>query len=620
MSKGFATNRLTLLSLGVAVCFMAVGVRLVFLHVVDRDELLRFVDKARRQIVIEHARRGAILDAKGNLLATSRSEMTVAVDAWSLDEYLAIEKNPAKRAKKAAAEQAKRAQLALLLNLPASDIERAFVPAMRAIKPEADMRDGKVDGQVKDRWVKLKEGVDEPTYDRIEALNIRGLTAERVYRRVYPGNELAAHLIGYVNREGTAADGVEKKFDLYLKGEDGWIESEKDGARREMAQFRSREVPVKDGHDVVLTIDSVVQHIIENELKTIGAKYNPKFASIIVSDPATGRILGMANYPSFNLNEFNKAPLDAQRNRAITDLIEPGSTFKIVAAGAALNEGIATPFTSFDCSNPVINYRGKDLKLPKEDHDFGRLTVAGIVSHSSNRGAAQLAMQMGEQKFYDYAKAYGFGQTTGFQLGGEVRGLLASPKDWDGLTITRMPMGHAVAATPLQTHMAMSVVANGGARLRPQIIQEIRDAAGNVVQRFEPEKVAQVLRPSTSALLAQLLHGVVKDKEGTGFGFDLPGFEIAAKTGTTQKIIDGRYVTNHHVGSFVGFFPASRPEIVLSVIVDDATVPGGSNYGRAVSAPAFQRIATQLVQYLEIKPVQSSAPRTVLAMSTGGAR
>ncbi len=617
MSKGFANNRLTLLSLGVVACFMAVGVRLVFLHVIDRDELLRFVDKARRQIVIEHARRGTILDSRGNLLATSRSEMTVAVDAWALDEFLQIDKNPAKRARRAAEEQAKRVQLAALLGLPVADIEQAFVPAMRAIKPEADKRDGVVDGLTKDRWVKLREGVDEPTYAKIEALNIRGLTAERVYRRVYPGNELAAHLIGFVNKEGSAAAGVESKFDLFLKGEDGWIESEKDGARREMAQFRTREIPVKDGHDVVLTIDSVVQHMIENELRSIGAKYQPKFASIIVSDPMTGRILGMANYPTFNLNEYNKAPLEMQKNRAITDQIEPGSVFKIVAAGAALDQGLVTPLTAFDCGNPLVNYKGRDLKLPKEDHEFGRLTVAEIISHSSNRGAAHLAMLMGEQTFYDYARKFGFGQRTGFQLGGEERGMLESPRNWDGLTITRMPMGHAVAATPLQMHMAMSAVANGGVLLRPQIIQEIRDANGTVTHSYGPERVGQVLKPSTSALLAQLLHGVV-GKDGTGAGFDLPGFEIAAKTGTTQKIIDGRYVTTHHVGSFAGFFPASRPEVVLTVIVDDAQVPGGKNYGRAVAAPAFQRIAEQLVQYLEIKPV-APATRSLLALS-GGAR
>jgi cell division protein FtsI/penicillin-binding protein 2 len=615
MSKGFASNRLSLLAIGVIACFMSVGVRLVFLHVIDRDELLRFVDKARRQIVVEHARRGTILDAKGNLLATSRSEITVAVDPWALQEYLEIEKNPAKRARRSSEEQAKRAQLAGLLGLDTADVEKAFTPAMRAVDPAKDQRDGKVDGQVKDRWVKLREAVDEPTFDKIAALNIRGISSERVYRRVYPGDALAAHLIGYINKEGTPVSGAEHHFDLYLKGQDGWIESEKDGARRELAQFRSREVPVTDGNDVVLTIDSVVQHILEEELKAIGEKYSPHFATIIASDPMTGAILGMANYPSFDLNNYSKAPMDSQRNYAVTDMIEPGSTFKIVAIGAALNEGLVTPRSSFDCGITTIDYRGKTLKLPREDEPFGMLSVADIVAHSSNRGAAQLAMLMGEQRFYDYAKLYGFGQRTGFGLGGEISGSLATPAKWDGLTITRMPMGHSVAATPLQIHMAMSAVANGGVLLRPQIIKEIRDSSGNSIRSFPPEKRGQVLKPGTAAQLAQLLTGVVR--EGTAKGFDIPGFEVAGKTGTTQKIVDGKYSTNRHVSSFVGFFPASRPEVVLSVIVDDAHMPnGGVAYGRAVAAPAFHHIAEQLIQYLDIKPVMPTT-RNFLAMQGG---
>lgn len=243
---------------------------------------------------------------------------------------------------------------------------------------------------------------------------------------------------------------------------------------------------------------------------------------------------------------------------------------------------------------------------------MGMLNVAQIVSKSSNRGAAHLAMKLGEQRFYEYVKAFGFGEPTRFGLGGEVRGILDEPKRWDGLTITRMPMGHAVAATPLQVHMAMSAVANGGALLRPQLLKEIRDPQGNVVRTFEPEKRAQVLRPSVAAELAQMLHEVMMEG-GTGAGFDLPGFEIAGKTGTTQKIVDGKYVTNRHVASFVGFFPASRPQVVLSVIVDDARVPGGTAYGRAVSAPAFKSVAEQLVQYLDIKPVRPAATH-VLAL------
>ncbi|HEX2860798.1 MAG TPA: penicillin-binding protein 2, partial [Lacunisphaera sp.] len=323
MSKGFASNRLTLLAAGVLVCFMAVGVRLVFLQVLDRDELLGYVDRARRQIVVEHARRGTILDSRGNLLATSRSEITLAVDPWALVEYLELDRDDKRRLAKAREQQARRAQLAALLDLPVADVERAFQPTMRTVPNGADRRDGNPDGRIKDRWVKLQEGLDENTFDRIGALNIRGITHSRVYRRVYPGGGLAAHLIGYLNKEGTSVTGAERHFDLYLKGEDGWIESEKDGARRELAQFRSREVPSRDGHDVVLTIDSVVQHILEEELRTIATKYSPNFATIIASDPRTGRILGMANYPSFDLNHYNKAPLETQRNYAVTDIVEP---------------------------------------------------------------------------------------------------------------------------------------------------------------------------------------------------------------------------------------------------------------------------------------------------------
>jgi len=404
-----------------------------------------------------------------------------------------------------------------------------------------------------------------------------------------------------VNKEGAAVTGTERHLDIYLKGEDGWIESEKDGARRELAQFRSRDVPEQDGNDVVLTIDSVIQHMVENELKLIADQFHPHFATIIVSEPQTGRILAMANYPSYDPNAFEKAPLDAQRNNALTDIIEPGSVFKIVAAGAALDLGIVTPATTFDCGQTSIMYKNRQLKLPKEDEPFGELSVADIVAHSSNRGAAQLAMLMGEENFYNYARKYGFGQTTKFQLGGEVRGILEEPKNWDGLTITRMPMGHSIAATPLQVHMAMSAVANGGTLLRPQILKEIRDSKGNVVRTFAPEKREQVLKPSTAATLAQLLHRVVT--EGTAKGFDIPGFELAGKTGTTQKVVDGKYSTTHHVGSFVGFFPASRPELVLSVIVDDGQVSKGSAYGRVVAAPSFKHLAEQLIQYRDITPV-----------------
>ncbi|MBI2510985.1 MAG: penicillin-binding protein 2 [Opitutae bacterium] len=601
MSKGFASNvRMTLLAVGVLGLFTAVCGRLVYLHVLGRDELLRYVEKARRQIVVEHARRGAILDTKGNVLATSRSYVVLGADPEMLKE----------------ADSTKWADLARLLGTNYLELDKTLRKSIAA----AQLALASTDEAAKEkrlRYVKLADEVDEAVYDKITDLRIRGIYGSRGYKRVYPGNQLAAHVLGYINKENIPVTGAEKHLDLYLKGQDGWIESEKDGARREMAQFRTREVDPQDGHDVVLTIDSVIQNIIERELDAIAGKYNPKFATIIVSDPQTGAILGMANWPSYNLNEFFKAPLDVQRNNAVTDIVEPGSTFKIVAAGGGLNDGTVSPNTTFDCEAATVVINGKERTLPKEDHKMGVLAVREIVSHSSNRGAAHIAMAMGAQRFYEYAKLYGFGETTKFGLGGEVRGILEPPAKWDGLTITRMPMGHAVAATPLQVHMAMSVVANGGTLLRPQIIREIRDTDGKVVRTFEPEKRHQVLKPSTAATLAQMLHGVVSEG-GTAAGFDIEGFEVAGKTGTAQKIIDGKYSNNRYVASFVGFFPASRPQVVLSVIVDDAKVPGGLAYGRAVSAPAFKHVAEQLIQYLDIKPVRATS-RVSLAM-TGAAK
>jgi len=601
MSKGFASNfRMTLIAVAVLACFLGVGIRLIFLHVIDRDDLLKFVNKARRQIVVEQARRGAILDTKGALLATSRSFVVVGVDPEMMNPD-DIKSWP---------------EMARLLKLPRAELSGVLQNSMKVGRQALANSLTPALENKRVRWVKLAEEVDEDVYDQITKLKVRGVYGARNFKRIYPGDTLAAHVIGYVNKEGVAVTGAEHHLDIYLKGEDGWIESEKDGARRELAQFRSREVPVQDGNDVVLTIDSVVQYMIENELKLIADKYRPKFATIIVSEPHTGRILGLANYPNYNLNAFEKAPLDAQRNNAVTDIIEPGSTFKIVAAGAALDLGIVTPASIFDCGQTSILYKNRQLKLPKEDEPFENLSVADIVAHSSNRGAAQLAMLMGEENFYSYARKYGFGQSTKFQLGGEVRGILEQPKNWDGLTITRMPMGHSIAATPLQVHMAMSAVANGGTLLRPQILKEIRDAKGNIVRTFAPEKREQVLKPRTAAVLAQLLHRVFT--EGTAKGFEIPGFELAGKTGTTQKIIDGKYVSNRHVSSFVGFFPASRPEVVISVIVDDAKMSKGIAYGRAVAVPAFKHIAEQLIQYLDITPLM--IPTSGALASNGGAR
>ncbi len=658
MSKGFAsTYRIVLLATGFLACFGALGARLVWLHVVDRENWLRTITKTRHQLIIETARRGDILDRRGAILATSRSMIVLGVDPTMVRPQ----------------DEAKIARLAAMLGAPESEVRQRFTtkyrepaapvpatgsdssapaglvfnfgpkaaaaeaaPAIPAspvatteeadeveVEPTKDER-----GRRMIRWTKLREDVSEELYAQIEKLEMKCLTADRVYRRAYPNNQLAAHIVGYVDREQRPMAGMEFFADFYLRGQQGWRVGERDGRNRELAQFRTREVPRTDGFSVSLSIESTVQDIVEQELAWIAEKYQPKKATIIVSDPRTGFILGLGNYPSFNLNEYSKVPKEEQarmKNIAVADIYEPGSVFKIVAAAGAIEDGLVTPNTRFNCTAERVDYKGRTLKLPGEDHRFEKdeLSVAEIIAHSSNRGAARLGMLLGEARLYQYARSFGFGDQLGFPVGGEVGGILLRPEKWNPIDITRIPMGHTIAATALQMHQAMGVIASGGILWRPQIVERIRDAAGETVflRRDGVPIGGRVVSERTAQTMAAMLMGVAS-KQGTAPEASIDGFDVAGKTGTTIKIIDGKYDSRHHVASFVGFFPATRPQVAISVIVDDADAraPGGMAYGRTVAAPSFKRIGEQLIPILDIKPNRAGLRTNVLASREGGRR
>ena len=590
MSKGFASNfRLVLLSTAVLLCFASVGVRLVHLHVLERERLVSYVDRARSSITKEQARRGDILDAKGDVLATSRTVIQLGVDPQMLREE----------------DRQHWPELARLIGEPLEQLVSTFNRTQRVSKT------GKTSLV---RWAKLVDEIEESTYDAVLKLGVKGVYGNRSYRRAYPRNQLAAHLVGFVNREDQPSGGIEAFADFYLRGQDGWRESEKDGLRREMAQFRKREVPANDGYSVTLSIDSMVQHLIETELAYIGETYQPAKASIIVTDAKSGFLLGLANYPTFDLNEYGRATMDQQRNTAVTDLLDPGSTFKIVATSAALNRGLVTPQSKFNCSIDSIEFQGRVRKFMPDDHSYDHpLTVAEIISKSSNIGAAQLGMRLGEKGMYQAARAFGFGEVTGFPLGYESRGLLNTPDKWSALEITRIPAGYSVSATPIQIHYAMATIASGGELLRPQVVKEIRDAQGRDVYSFGGVARRRVIKAEVARQMSRMLVGVTV--EGTAKAAAIEGYEVAGKTGTAQKLIDGRYSKRNHVGSFVGFFPASNPEVVVTVIVDDARLDRGRlNYGSAVAVPSFRRVAEQLISYLDIKPVVAPDAQPRLAL------
>lgn len=596
MAKGFAPRiRFWMLALCILAGYGAIGYRLVELHIVEAPRLVEEIQSSRYRVIPLNSRRGDIftydLNGGRELFATSQTFLEVGIDPAALKE----------------ADLAKLPRLALLLNQDLALVERVF-----------GARNGRFVGDEstrRDRWRLLRRRVDEATYEKVLEMDIGGLYGTRQYERVYPKDSLAAHLVGFVRRDGQAAFGIEREFDFYLSGQRGWRESEVT-AGREMAQFRRRHVPARDGMSLALSVDSYVQHTIEEELKDIADTYKPESACIIVTDPYSGFILGLANYPTFDPNEYAKFEQSRHKNRALTDPIEPGSTFKIVAASGALEEGLVGVSTQFDCSIPTLRMPdGYVAKLPKDWKPFGVLSVEGIVTHSSNRGAAHMGTLLGYDRFYDYVKRFGFGERSGLDIGVESRGILHPVRNWDGLTLSRMTMGHAISATPLQIHYAMAAVANGGMLMRSQIVTKILDTDSRETISFGKMARRRVISERTSRTMSQLLVKTASPG-GTAHKAHIPGYRVAGKTGTAQKIVNGRYSTQKHVGSFSGFFPADDPQLAITVIVDGSTI-GMPVSGSGAAVPSFKRVAEKLIPYYAITPVETEEAFALNANSAG---
>lgn len=590
MSRAFLPpRRLGWMTAFILLCFAVLLGKLFQLHVLKHNEFEAVAEHSREKFIVEHARRGMIVDRNLNILATTRTVVELGVDP-----ELVVD-----------ADEAKLPALAQLIGVSLDDLKQAFTPRMR----EVETADGVKPQPI--RWVVLNPEVEESVYQKVSALGIKAIYGNRQYDRVYPGGDLAAHVLGYMPKRdlpGASQEspqaGVEKIMDFYLRGQDGWKEAEVDGHHHELAQY-TREVLPADGLNVELTIDQMLQDYAQKEVDRLVKEYQPEGVTIIMSDPASGEILALANYPTFDPNHYGDFPMVNLKNRAISDVFEPGSTFKVVTAAAALNEHIVRPTDTFDCSKATIDYLGRTLKLPVDDEHNGVLTVAEIVSRSSNRGAANIGVKMGPALLHDYAASFGFGQLTGLGLPGESRGVLHSVADFDrdSLMITRMPMGHSVDATAMQVHQAMTVVANHGILMQPRLIRRIFDSKGDTVLDFSPIPERRVISSNTivqPGLLNDMLCAVV-GPDGTASRAKLQDITVAGKTGTAQKIINGKYSNEHHVSTFSGYLPAERPRLVITVIVDDAHMRGTA-FGGLVSAPAFHNLATAAVQYMGIQP------------------
>ncbi len=573
-------SRILAVTVVLAIAFTAVSARLIYIQMVKQHDYREEAIRLHTSGEPIPSQRGSILDAGGRVLAQSVPRIEVRLDGKILSER--PQELPA---------------LATLLGVSAEWLR------------------GQIDAQ--NRYQKIADGVNADLEGKLRAAQLRSVRLERKTTRDYPNGTETSQVLGFVNlRDQTVGSdrtvsfetgeaGIEKAMDRYLKGVAGERRIIRDAKRREIPYFRLSDRPARDGYHVVLTIDQGIQHIVEREADRLIEQVQPDNLHILIVRPATGEILAMASRPTFDPNHRESFQPEAMKERAIADAYEPGSTFKIVTLAAGLNEGVADLGSTFFCENGQMMMAGHWLK----DHEpYGLLTLREIIAKSSNIGMAKLAVLLGEEKLHHYGRLFGFGakaQKGEGSLPGEVAGTLHPMKKWTKVSLTRFPMGYEVAVTNLQMALAYAAIANGGKRMEPRLIKAVVDRDNRVVMQFLPKVVCQVVRPEVAKQVTEALRGVVSD-EGTAAEAQVPGFEVAGKTGTAQKYTPQGYV-NQYRASFIGYLPAQKPEFVVSILVDHPK--GKKYYGGQIAGPAFREIATHVAEQLNLNRTSVVARR-----------
>jgi cell division protein FtsI (penicillin-binding protein 3) len=431
-------------------------------------------------------------------------------------------------------------------------------------------------------WIKRRTTFEES--EKIRKLQCPELGVLEEYKRFYPQGTMLAQVLGFSTVDNQGVEGIERSMDGDLCGKPGKRVTQRDAKGREIKAFEIKSLPVIDGNRVVLTIDQHIQYLTEKALEQAFKQWKAKGAWAIVMDPKTGEILAMANQPGFDPNHYSEAGSDAKRNRAITDMYEPGSVFKIVAASGALNDGTVTPETVINCENGKWNY---GFKVLHDVHPYGMLPMEEVIVKSSNIGTVKIALKMGAQKFQNYVKGFGFGTWSGIDLAGEAPGYTRPPSQWSKTSPYNIPMGQEVMVTSLQMVTAMSVIANGGYLVKPYIISKVQDSAGVTIKGKKPVVRKQVITSETAATMRKILTQVVE--RGTGTKAKIPDVLAGGKTGTAQKILPGGKGYSHSafMSSFVGFAPADDPRYAMVVVLDEARP---LYYGGTVAAPVFKEV------------------------------
>lgn len=567
MQEERAHVRLLILAGTASLWMGAVCVRLAYVELIRHSDYLLRAQRQQQRTIEITPRRGAIYDRNKTPLAMSVPvDSAFAVPAEIVDEDLAAR------------------LLSGIVNIPQEVLETRFASSRSFA------------------WIARK--LPPEKVDAINALNLKGVYFQKENQRFYPKRELAAHVLGFVDLDEKGLAGIEYELDRQIRGQSEKIVVMADAKQR---WFDGGDAQRDRGADVYLTLDEKVQYIAERELHDAVLQTHAIAGTVLVMNPNTGEILAMANWPRFNPNKTGEWSSDARLNRAVSAIYEPGSTFKLITLAAALDEGVTRPDEVFDCENGRVYIAGRRIR----DHlPFGLLNVRQILAKSSDVGAIKIALRLGAPKFYDYIRAFGFGEHTGVALPWESGGMLESVAAWRSYMIGPISMGQGVGVTPLQMVTAVSAIANGGTLYQPKIVEELRrgDRVVPMQRKSEPEAPRRVIRPETAATMRELMEGVVLN--GSGSKARLDGWTSAGKTGSAQKIDPntGRYSPTQFIASFTGFAPINDPAVTILVSLDS---PVGLHEGGEVAAPVFKRIAEDVLAYLNVARDVPISPKLV---------
>ncbi len=551
--------RSAILCFGLLVGFAVIVSRLFYLQVIQANEgALQAWNQHHKSIVVE-SNRGVIVDRNGSALALNVEVPSVTADPMSIEDRGKV------------AEKLSRA-----LDVPKSQL-------MKELGKKQD-------------FVWLKRKLDESSAKAVQQLSLPGVDILMEPRRFYPKTTLLANLLGFAGIDSQGLEGIELQYESYLQGGKSLVVFQRDARGRMINPVGSRKLRASEGHRITLTIDEVIQYIAEQELDAAIQRTQAKGGTVLVMDPATGAMLAWAIRPTFDPNKISAGSPDLWRNRAVTDVYEPGSTFKVVVAASALEEGVVEPDTLIYGGDGGMSIAGTTV------HDIGKsgwITFSEVLRHSSNVGMVKAAISLGDKRLYKYLRAFGFGEKTEIDLPGESAGILRDPSKWSSRSLASLSMGQEVGVTPIQLLTAVSAVANGGYLLKPYVVSEVWNAQGERVLKREVEAKRRPISDETAQVLTGLLQEVVA--QGTGKRAGLAEYAVAGKTGTAQ-VFDQKakaYSSTKVIGSFVGFVPAEAPRLAILVVIDEPKTEG---WGGVVAAPVFRKVSEQVLRHMRIAP------------------